>query len=260
MAKRVIICGYPKSGNTWLTRLTAEIIGCPVAGFWCEPFNQEIAIEGLDRPADYLCFKAHHSLDQIKQTLTYYANGSEKIIYVIRDPRDVIVSASYHLSLGQVPQYEKIHQLMSLFPTSFRIYQRLFHTQRYKLDALTRIVLDGRQNLGWLGISWQDHVVGYLNSNVLVIQYEALQADPMAEAKRICTYLNISRSDNELREAIQNQSFNRKKKWFLDTHQFRKAQFLRQGTSGAWTAVLTEKNIKMIDERIGNFLGDLGYP
>ena len=29
----VYVVGYPKSGCTWLTRLVAELLGCPVSGF-----------------------------------------------------------------------------------------------------------------------------------------------------------------------------------------------------------------------------------
>ena len=36
MKNKVIITGYPKSGNTWLTRLIAEALDSPVIGFYNE--------------------------------------------------------------------------------------------------------------------------------------------------------------------------------------------------------------------------------
>lgn len=77
MKNRIIVCGYPKSANTWLTRLAAEIVGGSVAGFWCEPFNNDAAIEGLERESDFQCFKAHHCAHDMEQTFNLYANGSE---------------------------------------------------------------------------------------------------------------------------------------------------------------------------------------
>ena len=51
--KKVVVVGYPKSGCTWLVRLVAELIQCPVTGFWGEPDNPEIAIEGTERKSDF---------------------------------------------------------------------------------------------------------------------------------------------------------------------------------------------------------------
>ena len=68
MKTRIIVCGYPKSGNTWLTRLVAEIIMSPVVGFWMYPLHNEVAIEGLDRKSDYMCFKAHQCITETMST------------------------------------------------------------------------------------------------------------------------------------------------------------------------------------------------
>lgn len=32
-SKRIIVTGYPKSGNEWVSRLIAAVVGCPVSGF-----------------------------------------------------------------------------------------------------------------------------------------------------------------------------------------------------------------------------------
>lgn len=241
MKKRIIICGYPKSGNTWLTRLTAEIVGCPVVGFWCEPFTREMATEGLERESDYQCFKAHHSIFQMNHTFVGYADGNEKLIYVIRDPRDVIVSASYYFNF-RIPRVK-----------------RLFHAQKYKLDTLTKGLVKGTHEGCWLRVPWKEHVMGYLNSGALIVKYETLKANPLSEAKRICEYLNIEKNENHLIASIENQSFEKKKKLFGDSNQPEKANFLRKGISGKWKEVLSSKNIKMINNEIGEFLEKLEY-
>lgn len=56
--RTVIVSGYPKSGNTWTTRLVAEAIGCPVKGFWGSDHN-EIAIEGAERDSEFLVYMSH---------------------------------------------------------------------------------------------------------------------------------------------------------------------------------------------------------
>ena len=79
--KEIIVIGYPKSGCTWATRLVAELVGCPVAGFWLSD-KEEIATEGQERISDYRCFKSHHQLSE----LGISPNHSEKrLIYILRD-------------------------------------------------------------------------------------------------------------------------------------------------------------------------------
>jgi len=48
---------FLKSGNTWLTRLTPQLIGCPVKGFCAQQENNHIAMEGKERKSDYRYFK-----------------------------------------------------------------------------------------------------------------------------------------------------------------------------------------------------------
>lgn len=49
----IIVAGYPKSGNTWATRLLAEVIGYPVAGSWRRNVVDALEIEGADRVSDF---------------------------------------------------------------------------------------------------------------------------------------------------------------------------------------------------------------
>ena len=80
-----------------------------------------------------------------------------------------------------------------------------------------------------------------------------------SEAKRICEYLNIEKNENHLIASIENQSFEKKKKLFEDSNQPEKANFLRKGISEKWKEVLSSKNIKMINNEIGEFLEKLEY-
>jgi hypothetical protein len=95
----VIIVGYPKSGNTWVTRLVAELIGCPVVGFLDYDDQPEIAREGLNRRSDYQCFKSHHQLHELCDIDT----NTKKIIYVVRDPRDVCISGAHYFHFERWP-------------------------------------------------------------------------------------------------------------------------------------------------------------
>lgn len=259
MTKRIIICGYPKSGNTWITRLTAEIVGCPVVGFWCQPFNREEAIEGLDRESDYQCFKAHHSLDQLQHTLKIYGNGTEKVIYIYRDPRDIVVSASQYFKA--VPRYRLLHRLLSAAPLGIGLYYKQCYLYSYRLDVFTRGLIEGTAEGAWLKTPWKTHVEGFLaDSRFLCLSYESLKHDSLAKASAICDFLSINRPEASLGTAIHTQSFRVKKRKFQEEEKASKAAFLHKGEVGGWREVLSKKHITFIESHIGAFLTDLGYP
>lgn len=258
MKKRIIICGYPKSGNTWLTRLTAEILRCPAIGFWCEPFNKEESIEGLDRESEFQCFKTHITFEQMTQTLNVYGNGSEKIIYIYRDPRSVIVSASHYFKFS--PKYPRLRYRLNYFPKGYGIYNKLLHTHAYKLGAMTRGLVEGTTQGLWLQEPWKKHVIGYQNKdNVLALSYEYLRTDPLSATRKISQFLSINRTDMELEEAIQAQSFAKKKIQFQSDGKKSKANFLRKGKTDSWRNELPAHNLKYIEKEIGDFMQELGY-
>jgi hypothetical protein len=140
-----------------------------------------------------------------------------------------------------------------------RVYRTLFHAKKYQLDTMTSGLINGTEEGHWLGVPWQEHVTAYLKSGTLVIKYEDLKMNPVRKARELCAYLGINRSDEELLESINKQSFAEKKKMFIASNQIEKAKFLRKGTSGEWEKVLSVRNIKMLDEKMGPLLADLGY-
>jgi hypothetical protein len=256
---KVIIAGYPKSGNTWLTRLAAEIIDCPVAGFLNEPSNREISIEGSSRASGSECYKAHHSYLDLERLLGAEMKQS-KIIYIYRDPRDVVVSASKFFKVP-IPRYE--HWLRRRVPLiasylgklpGFRGYERA--PQDYFADGL----LYGCSANVWLRCPWREHVEGYLgNPMILLIKYEDLIECPLVAARLICNHLGIDRTDAHLMRCIKNQSFDNRKSEFVRSGEVGKAKFMRQGGSGGWRASLTARQIAKIEAELSETMLALGY-
>lgn len=86
------VVGSPRSGNNWLVRLVAEALDSPATGMPNQkaPTSQE----GLDRPGDYRVIHEH---------IPYRTRGMEnKVIYVYRDPRDVMTSAMHYWQTGSI--------------------------------------------------------------------------------------------------------------------------------------------------------------
>ena len=96
--KKIIwIVGCPKCGNTWLSRLIGEVIDAPVGGTWHptrEEWKSPPCAEGLDRDSDYWVYQEHLENPSDAQ--------NDKVIFINRDPRDVIVATKFYWGLKTV--------------------------------------------------------------------------------------------------------------------------------------------------------------
>lgn len=225
-----------------------------MAGFWGQPDNPEIAIEGIERDSEYECYKAHHSLSYLKKTLESYGNGTERIIYIVRDPRDVAVSASYYFLYppSRAPGDNWVKKQLTDW------YIQLFGQKRDP-SRIINSMINGTDFFSWINVPWDGHANEYINSDIHVIRYEDLLESTVNEAGRLLAYVGIERSLPEIERAVKNQSFEFKKRKFLDQKRKSKATFLRKGESGQWKSELTKKQISKIEEAFRDIMMPLGY-
>ncbi len=254
---RIIICGYPKSGSTWLTRLTADVVGCPVAGFWNQPRNNEIAIEGENRVSDFVCYKSHHSYCQLLESFMVNGNNTEKVIYIVRDPRDVIVSALHYFNKPFA------HPILFYLMKFFRIekqYSSRYRLAKKRIDRMTDFLLYGTKKLPWMHNPWSEHVESYLRSEALLIRYEDLLEKPLEEMEKVLNYLELMREQAEVLKSIESQSFETKKRAFTLRNDRKNSSFMRSGRAGDWKNYLSEEQNSRIADHLKELMVRLGYP
>jgi hypothetical protein len=252
----IIVVGYPKSGTTWVVRLVAELVRCPVAGFLGSDHN-EIAREGLDRDSDYRCFKAHHQFNELLNIKT----NNTKIIYVIRDPRDVCLSGSRYFVFDRFPL---LRRCMNRLPMGGQIYAKidkhLITTSNYRIEQMVNAVIYGSRKVHkWVRIPWINHYKPYMENNCFFVRYEDLLDHAELECKRILSFLEVERDEQKIKDAIEKQSFRHKKDTFFKAGMTQKAAFLKVGEKEQWRKGLSKKQKRLFNKILADDLKQLGY-
>ena len=253
----IIVAGYPKSGNTWVTRLVGELVGCPVVGFLGEEDNKSIC-EGLYRKSEFQCFKSHYQLHELQSIRT----NTKKIIYVIRDPRDIVISGAAYF---RIERWAYLVKFIKLFPKGEKIYKEslkpLFSPPHYRIERMVHAVLYGSKKIHWwIRIPWETHYKPYMENQCFFVKYEDLLCKPERECKRILKYLGLEREDHQIGKAIERQSFKKKKEAFLKNNEIGKANFMRIGKKEQWRQELSEEQKKMFRQILTKNLTQFEYP
>ena len=111
MSKRkIIVMGFPKSGNTWLARLLAEVFDCPSRGYLFSKDGKDPVIEGLNRQSGIEVYKSHHTCDidnlklfkksdiKLDNCIYIVRDIRDLTEYIVRDIRDLTVSAAFYFN------------------------------------------------------------------------------------------------------------------------------------------------------------------
>ena len=222
--QQILIAGYPRSGNTYVARLLGSILNAPVTG----AYNAvPLAQEGLDRDGPYVVRQLHIKPSHNPNAPTALESGwqfsiplwaNERIIHVVRDPRDVCVSVHFYwkrdnltetinaVALGQ-------HPLVGL--GSWPNYEQQWTDVENKLTAL-------------------------FFTNYTTIFYESLLDDPYETLSNTLENLYLSIYPDAINTAIEEQSFAHKKAQIArdgDSRPYGKATQLthmRKGIAGDW--------------------------
>jgi hypothetical protein len=256
--KKIIVVGYPKSGNTWATRLVAQLVECPVEGFLYSD-HKEPAIEGSERASVHRVFKSHHQLHEIKSEDVQNA----KIIYLLRDPRDVAISGRNYFTTVSGFKSVKLKEgsiVYRVFKKTYQLYARFVDAFRLRKE-MNKAVLQGNKLIHhWCRVSWKKHVEPYMkNDSFLKVRYEDLLSNTHNEAKRILHYLGLEKDGNSIRVAIEKQSFENRKNEFIKMGMKNEAEFLRKGKAQQWKVELGPEENQLFVAAFKNELEHFGY-
>jgi hypothetical protein len=237
----VFLTSYPRSGNTWTRFLVGNLVhqNEPVTFLNVERLvpdmykHSDRRLRNLPRPR---ILKSHECFDP----------RYKRVIYVVRDPRDVAVS-NYHWEMKQ-------RSMADSYPIE---------------EFVPRFM----EPIYWprLG-SWGEHVTSWLSTRegkqgFLLLRYEDMLANPERALEKVARLLDIDPVAERLARAAELSSADRMRrleedqgsKWVQTKYTRQDKQFVRKAASGDWTTKLPAESVRAIEAAWGDIMKTLGY-
>jgi hypothetical protein len=243
----VFIVGHPKSGNTWLAYMIAIILRAAEAPpITMANIKEHIPhIHGSDGS-----IRKYELLRNPRFFRNEYPIHPEcylKTIYLIRDPRAVLVSY-YHM-------YCVVRPREPLTLTAF-LDQYLREGCLKNLEPLQRW---DRQVAAWLKKASD-------NKRVLIVKYEDMLKDRKSIIERVIRFTDLKVEDNRIREAVDRGSFEQMQQ-DEEAHgaeaylkiQDKREKFIRRGEQDGWKDELEPGMVARIEQELGPTMRAAGY-
>jgi len=213
-ARDAYIASYPRSGNTWLRFVLAELLtGEPVDFIGVDRVSPPVGTQTEDA-------RLLTTGGRLVKTHEPYRPLYTKALYLIRDPRDVVISW---------------YSLLNDDPRSLNGF-----------DAFLDDFVAGR--VAGYG-SWQDHVRGWLDAArthpgaIRVDRFEDMRADLHGFVARACALLDIDADDARIAAALDHntkehmRAREQQSLGYLKSLGW-KSQGVREGAVGGWREIL----------------------
>ena len=275
------IASYPKSGNTWVRSIISSLLYTQ-DGFFdfkllkkIDQFPQkkhfvdfvndfgnlnQIAsnwISAQDRinlDGNIKLYKTHQGKYTLGVSDFTNNENTKAVIYVVRDPRNVISSISSHYVLTMEQSLE-----FMLSP---------------KFTGNTKSFEEEKDGILTLLGKWNDHYRSWtrIKKNFLLIRYEDLILDPNLELKKIISflkkYINFHTNDNKNNNIIKTTSFENLRKMenedlfkeaVLDKKTNSKVKFFNLGPKNKWEGKISKEITNSLEKNFFKEMSELKY-
>jgi hypothetical protein len=237
----IFIIGYPRSGNTWLARICADVLDAPIV-------TGDDLVNQADRKRTYKGSFAIHKLHCSREYKPDYVTESSRILYVIRDFRDVLISAYFFIHTTHDERRIVLGGERNFGNRFLRLYfchqiRRLIKCWRSnELVSLRNLMLGSRNTVG----NWSNHVDSWIDfPGIGIVRYEDLLEDTGSAVSVAFEKVRVDWDERRLHDAIERQSFERRKREFA--------------MKGDRRRFLDEKTIRRIRQAHGATMRRQGY-
>ena len=234
----IFLVSYPRSGNTWMRFVLGSLI-----------HNVDVNFDNMERYFPDIYRNTCSQLESLKnprylKSHEPYDNRYHKVIYIVRDPRDVAISYYYWML-----KFNK-------FEGEFDGFLDLF--------------------FGPNGISygrWDDHYRSWrensdkVNRGVLFLRYEDLIDNAIDNIKTILGFININIDNDVIHTVVKSNSFSgmkNKENYASDQNPLFKATnkeipFVRKGKIEQWKSELSDIHLERFRREFSPTMKQIGY-
>ncbi|KAG8582532.1 hypothetical protein GDO81_008093 [Engystomops pustulosus] len=237
---------YPRSGTIWTQQILSLIFNEGYRNGTENIYSIERA-PSIEYNIDNYDFNSRPSPRFFSSHLPYYLMPRDlkfrmgKVIYVYRNPKDVLVSY-YHFC---------------------KMNPRIKYTITW--ETLLDLFMSERASIG----SWFDHVRGWYTHkedySILLMTYEEMKKDLHSSVLKISKFVDINLDDKAIDTIVKKATFNNMKQNLLAIDKFvsnyifdqTKGEFLRKGIVGDWKNMMTVSQSAIFNKLYKEKMGDL---
>ncbi|CAN2389456.1 Sulfotransferase domain [Pristimantis euphronides] len=233
----VLIATYPKSGTTWMQEILTLVysqgdsaIATSVPNWLRAPWLEHQYFKDTLKDGEGPRFITTHLQSDI--VAPALQKSKAKVIYIVRNPKDVAVSYYYFHKMAKfMPDFESFPEFLEDF-------------------------LEGKVHYG----SWFNHVKGWYNQrknlDMLIISYEDMYKDLRRSIKKVCGFLECPMYSKELTKVEHHCKFAIMSKNVMVNYTLvpqeildhKQSKFMRKGVVGDWKNHLTDEQNEAFDK------------
>ncbi len=210
--------------------------------------------ENLGFNGNFLFVKTHHALTEAFSNPFTTESCTRGIIYIIRDPRDVVVSSSHHFNISIEESINQIINLKTAIP--WQDENNLFLNKKKPFSVLASWKFNYE--------SWAENP---FSCPFLLIKYEDLISEKLKTIKKIINFFeenygfkfhNLNKKTENIItsthfDALKN---NEEKFGFIESVN---KNFFRKGLSNQWESILSKSEILKIEKNFNSLMKKFGY-
>ncbi len=234
------VISYPRSGSTWTRFLVANLV-------WPD---ETVTFANLDRLLPATAAVSSRTLKRVPRPRiikchNYFDHRYQNVIYVVRDPRDVVLSEYRFVLKGRA------------IPDG------------YPMELFVNRFIKGEVNEY---SSWKESVGSWLatrrdSKRFLLLRYEDMVEHTVRELGKIAAFLGIDATPDRLSQAVERSSADNMRAlekaqsdiWIVTKGKRKDIPFVGKAKAGGWRSALPEDCVREIENAWGPLMATLGY-